>query len=529
MTYEEYKKTKREKSAAPDTVDTSDTVYASAPKMSYTEYRKKKGLPTELTGSDSQSYHQKLGQQPSNDASAFGAEKVSVGNIKTMQRLLGTQDSGIWSEDDQKAAGGATAYDAWKDYQQGKLQSRSRSGMSMEEWSEQTSLSDHNTLETQQDLEKEKSYSLAELNYLRQLRSERDRLIEFQAMGTATPEYYDLKKRWENYYNQFDDLDERIKKLEKELWWYEREEKYNAVPKNSDFAEFSTTDPPYFKEGPLRDWTYVAVNNPTKSRRWETAAYIHGVAPIYDALNYDNLHYMNDDERAIYNYLNAKEGKKSAEEYLDYLQYDLNERSTDFWEDGAAEFAQKNPVIASLLSTPVQLLASNGIGDATMQKFKSVVTGEYKPIDFNPDAMLPARLSDTIRDNVDPEKLPILRNIRSKETAEAVYQAIINAQDSATVDVLSLIHPAVREVATAVSSDSVATQAMLDAVEKGATDNQALTVGTVRALLEMAYTKFKVGERIGGGNKAVEKIIDQIISAGLDDVFSNIEFRKKRE
>lgn len=105
MTYEEYKKTKREKSAAPDTVDTSDTVYASAPKMSYTEYRKKKGLPTELTGSDSQSYHQKLGQQPSNDDSAFGAEKVSVGNIKTMQRLLGTQDSGIWSEDTKKQPG----------------------------------------------------------------------------------------------------------------------------------------------------------------------------------------------------------------------------------------------------------------------------------------------------------------------------------------------------------------------------------------------------------------------------------------
>jgi hypothetical protein len=60
------------------------------------------------------------------------------------------------------------------------------------------------------------------------------------------------------------------------------------------------------------------------------------------------------------------------------------------------------------------------------------------------------------------------------------------------------------------------------------TDKQALTVGTVRALLEMAYTKFKVGERIGGG-KVVEKIIDQIISAELDDVFSNIEFRKKRE
>ena len=135
-----------------------------------------------------------------------------------------------------------------------------------------------------------------------------------------------------------------------------------------------------------------------------------------------------------------------------------------------------------------------------------------------------ARLSDTIRDNVDPEKLPILRNIRSKETAEAVYQAIMNAQDSATVDVLSLIHPAVREVATAVSSDSVATQAMLDAVEKGATDNQALTVGTVRALLEMALAKVEVGELLGGGSRILGGIIDYLISMGIDEMFDGLEF-----
>lgn len=414
----------------------------------------------------------------------------------------------------------------------------------MDEWSEQTSLSDHNTLETQQDLEKEKSYSLAELNYLRQLRSERDRLIEFQAMGTATPEYYDLKKRWENYYNQFDDLDERIKKLEKELWWYEREEKYNAVPKNSDFAEFSTTDPPYFKEGPLRDWTYVAVNNPTKTRRWETAAYIHGVAPIYDALNYDNLHYMNDDERAIYNYLNAKEGKKSAKEYLDYLQYDLNERSTDFWEGKISDATQSAPgvsqTVASLLSTPIALLGGHGMANAFGQKIKSTITGEYKPIDYNRDAMLPAQISGAIQDTVeqnikdstgvidlDQEKYPALSWLLNGKSLADVYQWGMGALDSAALKGLSKIHPAVGAVASGILSDTAGVQAMLDAAERGASDNQALTVGVLRGALEMFINKVQMGRMLGIENKVLNEFIDQMIGEVSDGIFSGIDFQRK--
>ena len=71
---------------------------------------------------------------------------------------------------------------------------------------------------------------------------------------------------------------------------------------------------------------------------------------------------------------------------------------------------------------------------------------------------------------------------------------------------------------------NVATQAMLDAVEKGATDNQALTVGTVRALLEMALAKVEVGELLGGGSRILGGIIDYLISMGIDEMFDGLEF-----
>jgi hypothetical protein len=82
------------------------------------------------------------------------------------------------------------------------------------------------------------------------------------------------------------------------------------------------------------------------------------MAPIYNALNYDNLHLMNDDERATFNYLYAKEGESAAKEYLEYLQYELNRRSSEFWNDGAADLTKKNAftqVVGSLLSTAIAL------------------------------------------------------------------------------------------------------------------------------------------------------------------------------
>lgn len=360
------------------------------------------------------------------------------------------------------------------------------------------------TKKTKDDWEKELSYSKAELTHLRQLRSERDRLIEFQAMSTATPEYYDLKKRWDNYHNQFDNLDERIKKLEEDLWWFEREEKYKSLPENEDFEELSRKDPPFM------DWTYVAVNDPTKARRWETAAFIHGVAPVYDAINYDNLHYMNAEERAIFNYLYAKEGEKSAKEYLEYLQYELNKRSSDFWNKGVADLTQKKPVlsqtIASLLSTPVALQGGHGLANAFGQKIKSSVTGEYKPIDYNRDAMIPAQLSDTIRDTVE-------QNIADADWGKggflpALYRLAMDVLDFATGEGLKMAHPAAEAVASGILTDTAATQAMLDAAERGATDEQALTDAALSVFYDMFFGATKLGSLLKAGGSFLENLSD---------------------
>lgn len=61
---------------------------------------------------------------------------VSPGNIKTMQRLLGITEDGYWGSAAYEVAGGLTAEEAWEAYQQGKLQGKSKSGMSPTELTE---------------------------------------------------------------------------------------------------------------------------------------------------------------------------------------------------------------------------------------------------------------------------------------------------------------------------------------------------------------------------------------------------------
>lgn len=54
----------------------------------------------------------------------FDNGNVTTGNIMILQRVLGLEDTGMWTLHDRKAAGGMTADAAWAAYQKGQLQNR---------------------------------------------------------------------------------------------------------------------------------------------------------------------------------------------------------------------------------------------------------------------------------------------------------------------------------------------------------------------------------------------------------------------
>ena len=78
-------------------------------------------------------YHQKLGQRTESHDIVVETEydngTVSEGNIKTMQRVLGLQETGKWTDQERTSAGGLKANDAWTAYQRGQLQNRKSNGL----------------------------------------------------------------------------------------------------------------------------------------------------------------------------------------------------------------------------------------------------------------------------------------------------------------------------------------------------------------------------------------------------------------
>lgn len=79
------------------------------------------------------SYHQGKGKRPNaNDptrVTEYDNQNVSTGDIMTMQRILGREETGMWTLADQVSAGRMEADAAWAAYQRGQLQSRTSPGL----------------------------------------------------------------------------------------------------------------------------------------------------------------------------------------------------------------------------------------------------------------------------------------------------------------------------------------------------------------------------------------------------------------
>ena len=132
------------------------------------------------------------------------------------------------------------------------------------------------------------------------------------------------------------------------------------------------------------------------------------------------------------------------------------------------------------------------------------MTGDYKPIDYNRDATFFNRASSTIRDTA-KQKIT--------ETAGdfwgGAYQLGMGVLDSASVDALKKIHPA---LGFALAGSSASTKAMLDAKQRGATDEQALMMSLLSGSFELLIDKYGAGRLLQKDGKFLKKAANKILS-----------------
>ncbi len=340
-------------------------------------------------------------------------------------------------------------------------------------------------------------------------------------------------ERFAEEYGSVDELETRVENLRAQMYQLENASKYNFISENADFAEKSKY------EGATSSRLQNLVNSPDGAGQSDVMAtvgkYLEPIAGnIYGALNYENLQHMTDDERKVFNYIYNTQGEDSAKEYLDYLQATLNERSMTGMMEKVSDLTRSAPVlshaVASFLSTPINLLGGDGLLDAAGQKAVADITGEYKPVDYNRDSMFFSRVAGTIRGTVtsdianatgvidfDEEEHPILSKALNGKSLGDVYQLGMSMQDSVAVVGLSMIHPALGQVGTALLGGTAGTQAMLDAVERGASDEQAITLGIVSGVAEMVFEKYELESLLGQSDEIIKSIFKQAASEAVGE------------
>ncbi|MDD6967697.1 MAG: SNF2-related protein [Firmicutes bacterium] len=336
-------------------------------------------------------------------------------------------------------------------------------------------------------------------------------------------------------YGSTSSMKSQIEALKAENYEYENQNKYRFLSDNADYSgntgyvsteSGSALGKMWSQYGMgYDDLTYEYINRPELRDEIRLNASIFSRDTKQETMFEKNgYELMTDDEIANYNYLYSTQGKKAAEEYLDYLSYTLNERKMQGYAENAEKLATEHPVFASAISVPANLMSGIGLVDIAGQNAKRAITGEYIPIDYNSGAMLPTVASSTIRGTVsnniadatgriqlDEEEHPVLSRILNGKSLGDVYQLGMSMADSAAIIPLG-------GAGTVLLGGSAGSQGVLDALEAGASDSQALTMGILNGAFEMLFEKVSLDNLLkGDGQHIVKSILSQAFVEGSEE------------
>ena len=308
---------------------------------------------------------------------------------------------------------------------------------------------------------------------------------------------------------------------ETEKWRQEQAKKYSGLRDQADYAKKSTKVDQSLASG---KGAYIFGHYVGKGD--DVYSYINSIGTAYE--NRSNAGktpsgklakyaYMTDDEVADYNYLYQTKGKEEAEKYLEYMGTELDARRAAGFSQWNRELAEKAPVLASAASVPMNLASGVGLVDVGLQNIRNKVTGEYKPINYYSPAMDATVASTAIRGTraqqltdkygtiqMDEKEHPMLSRIFNGKSWGDVYQLGMSMVDSAAAAGIGQL-TGFTAAGTALLGGSAGSQGVLDAVERGATDSQALTMGILNATFESLFEYVSLDHLLKGNTKNILK------------------------
>lgn len=328
-----------------------------------------------------------------------------------------------------------------------------------------------------------------------------------------------------DYASNVRDYNARLEKLRNTQYYREQDAKYGGLSQEKDFETESKRIDADRVRGLSGDLDYKIINNIDNERDIVAS----GLRTMQGGSNYGKrLLQMTDDEIAAYNYLYNTQGKKAAKEYIEYLTPSLNAREMGDLQKHWENLAEEAPFIASVGSTLSNATSGLGFVDVSFQNARNIITGDYRPIDYNTPFMQPTVSTTTIRGtiseniadktgriNIDPEKNPIMASVFNGKSLGDVYQLGMSMLDSVSVGYMP--------GGTILLGGAAASQGMLDAVSRGASDSQAWTIGLLNGVAEAFFERVSLENLYHSPSKGfIKDILIQGGFEGSEEAFTSI-------
>ena len=272
----------------------------------------------------------------------------------------------------------------------------------------------------------------------------------------------------------------------------EEREKYAALLQNPDFAAKSQGDPTIGNK--------VSATALSPAERLYQSIFNHGGEKT-NAKDRNAAEFVSDEEAGIFFYLWNTQGPKAATAYYNgYVDNRASDRKAAEVQGQAQAFGASDRFVdraaASIASVGYNVASGVGLIDIAYQNLVRAIGLEdrNKPINYNSGAMMPALVTDSLREGVADyleKRYPNAKIGNSVNVASFLYETGMSMADSGVAILLNTV--GVPEAATlAMMGAAAGTRAIRDARERGASDGQALAFGISSAIMEALFEKISL-------------------------------------
>ena len=329
--------------------------------------------------------------------------------------------------------------------------------------------------------------------------------------------------------------------LQEELDW-KKYYQYADLLEAEDFAEKSryvSTEtgeaPKLGLSGVYRDTGFGDISYDIINRN-ETARGRQGVSDVntnasFLGLDHGERGQMTDDEIAIFNYLYAQDTAKGDAEhrtayaYIDYLTKELNYRRRQEEEAAWKDYAKGSPVgssVFSILTSPLKGLSYLGQAADYLGTGKIDQNAAYNRLSYLNSAVR-GQVSETIEQSGKWGKAGSFLYQTGMSMGDFLMNSLVTGAMAGGAVLGEKAFRVASNLSLAIMGTGAAADATIAAKDKGLTDKQAFTLGTIAGAAEVLTEKFSIEALLNGKweDGALKYILKNAFTEGSEEVGSD--------